>query len=93
LQEFATSFFRAFYSEEEVGDSSDMLSSVYQCHIQGGHNLNLLLLNPKNHEYIYCFHKLGFTTFDNSEKLACAVINFYYSLNAESENNGFCRGL
>jgi len=41
---------------------------------------------------MYCFHKLGFTVFDNSEKLVCAVTNFYYILNAESENNGFCRG-
>lgn len=41
---------------------------------------------------MYCFHKLGFTIFDNSVKLICAVINFCYILNAESENNGFCRG-
>jgi len=25
---------------------------------------------------MYCFHKLGFTIFDTSEKLVCAVINF-----------------
>jgi hypothetical protein len=71
-----------------------MLLSVYQTtryHIQGGHNLNLLLLNLKIMS-MYCFHKLGFTVLDNSEKLVCAVINFYYILNAETENNGFYRG-
>jgi len=41
---------------------------------------------------MYCFHKLGFTGFDNSEKLVCAVINFYYILNAETKHNGFYRG-
>jgi hypothetical protein len=57
-----------------------MLSYVYhtkRCHIQGGHNRNLLLLISRLMS-MYCFHKFGFIIFDNSEKLECAVINFYY---------------